>query len=174
MGTKSVKARLIMKHATESTWNKVGSNRTDGKEPFVPLEGEFIVYDRDAEHDYARLKIGGKNKPVDQLEFLYIENAAHADVAAQATKLETARNIELAGHLSGNADFDGSSDITINAQITTPLEGTFTPEGEVSKPDVLLTGTANNGVLEATAQLSGNPVFTGTQTKVSVSPTTNQ
>ena len=37
--------------------------------------------------------------------------------AATATKLQTARNIALAGAVLGNVDFDGSGNITINTEL---------------------------------------------------------
>ncbi len=37
--------------------------------------------------------------------------------AASASKLKTPRNIALAGAVSGNVDFDGSGNITINTQL---------------------------------------------------------
>jgi hypothetical protein len=45
-----MKARVSQLHRTESEWNKLPN--------FVPLAGEFIVFDTDEQHPYVRLKIG--------------------------------------------------------------------------------------------------------------------
>lgn len=47
--------------------------------------------------------------------------------SATATKLATKRNIKLQGAVSGNADFDGSENVTINTTLTntTVLTGTI-------------------------------------------------
>lgn len=50
MSTKKQKTRIQNKHETQEVW--------DTGTTFVPLPGELIVYDIDAEHDYQRLKIG--------------------------------------------------------------------------------------------------------------------
>ena len=50
MVEKQIRGRLIQKHDTEINWNKAVN--------FIPMLGEFIVYDRDETHDYERFKIG--------------------------------------------------------------------------------------------------------------------
>ena len=45
-----MKARVSQLHKTEAEWNNLPD--------FVPMQGEFIIFDPDKQHKYARLKIG--------------------------------------------------------------------------------------------------------------------
>ena len=58
---KKVKMRQQQKHDTEANWQKASA--------FIPMQGELIVYDVDADHKYARLKIGDGVTPVNELPF---------------------------------------------------------------------------------------------------------
>lgn len=62
MNEKYLLSRIAQKHDIEANWN----NAAD----FVPMRGELIVYDIDANYDYERLKIGDGATTVDQLEFV--------------------------------------------------------------------------------------------------------
>lgn len=62
MSTKRIKTRLVQKHATESNWAKAIN--------FIPLQGEVIVYDRDENYNYERIKIGDGIQNVNVLPFL--------------------------------------------------------------------------------------------------------
>lgn len=61
MATKELKARVTMKHDTETNWNKAIN--------FTPLNGEVIVYDMDATNDKPRIKIGDGLTKVTELPF---------------------------------------------------------------------------------------------------------
>ena len=61
MAEKIMKTRIIHKHDTEENWNKATN--------FIPKQGEIIVYDVDATHDYARFKIGDGVTNVNSLLF---------------------------------------------------------------------------------------------------------
>lgn len=61
---KRLNARLIQKHDTEANWNTASNNG------FVPLKGEFIVYDRDDNYTYERFKIGDGTTLVNELPFI--------------------------------------------------------------------------------------------------------
>lgn len=50
-------------------------------------------------------------------EWRFSSTGGFAGNANTATKLKTSRNIALSGAVSGNADFDGSGNITINTQL---------------------------------------------------------
>ena len=63
MATKTIKTRIIHKHATESNWKKATN--------FVPLLGEFIIYDPDETCFGARFKIGDGVSNVNDLPFAY-------------------------------------------------------------------------------------------------------
>ena len=45
-----MKARISQLHKMEAEWDNLPN--------FVPAKGEFIVFDPDKQHKYARLKIG--------------------------------------------------------------------------------------------------------------------
>ena len=55
-------SRIVHKHDTEANWN----NTTN----FIPLQGEIIIYDIDANHDYNRVKIGDGTTNVINLPFI--------------------------------------------------------------------------------------------------------
>ena len=61
MATKTIKTRIVNKHATESDWKKAIN--------FVPLLGEFIIYDPDDTYFGARFKIGDGITNVNDLPF---------------------------------------------------------------------------------------------------------
>lgn len=69
-----VKGRVQNKHNTEAEWLK--SVYVDGirggalvANPFIPLDGELIVYDPDSIHSQRRIKIGDGVTNVDDLPF---------------------------------------------------------------------------------------------------------
>ena len=62
MAEKTIKTRILHKHAAEADWNKATN--------FVPKNGELIIYDTDANHNYKRLKIGDGSTPVTTLGFV--------------------------------------------------------------------------------------------------------
>lgn len=57
----SIKGRFQNKHDTEANWIKATN--------FVPLQGELIIYDVDATHNYVRFKIGDGTTNVNTLPF---------------------------------------------------------------------------------------------------------
>jgi hypothetical protein len=61
-----VKARVSQLHKTEAEWLKL--------QDFVPLQGEFIVFDPDKQHCYARLKLGDGITKLQNLPF-FIDSA---------------------------------------------------------------------------------------------------
>lgn len=54
--------RIVHKHDIEENWNKAVN--------FIPKQGELIVYDIDANHEYSRVKIGDGEKTVINLPFI--------------------------------------------------------------------------------------------------------
>lgn len=54
--------RIIQKHDSEANW----SNSSD----FIPLVGEIIVYDPDANYNYPRIKIGDGVTNINVLPFI--------------------------------------------------------------------------------------------------------
>ena len=61
MSEKNIKSRIVHKHDTEANWLKATT--------FVPKQGEFIIYDKDATYDYERFKIGDGVTVVSNLPF---------------------------------------------------------------------------------------------------------
>ena len=59
---KNISSRIIHKHDIEANWNKATN--------FTPKQGELIIYDIDATHDYERLKIGDGVTLVSDLPFV--------------------------------------------------------------------------------------------------------
>ena len=57
-----ISSRIINRHDTESNWNN-NSN-------FVPSQGEIIIYDKDQNYNYERIKIGDGETPVNNLPFM--------------------------------------------------------------------------------------------------------
>lgn len=62
MKDSNMKARICQLHKTESEWNKLPD--------FVPLCGEFIVFDPDRQHRFTRLKVGDGITKLQKLSFL--------------------------------------------------------------------------------------------------------
>ena len=60
--SKEFNARLILKHDTETNWLKATN--------FIPYLGELIVYDRDSNYSYERIKMGDGTTPVNDLPFI--------------------------------------------------------------------------------------------------------
>lgn len=61
MAEKHLKARIILKHDTESNW-KLATG-------FTPKKGEIIIYDIDDNYSYERIKIGDGETNVNSLPF---------------------------------------------------------------------------------------------------------
>lgn len=61
-----MKARISQLHMTEAEWLKHSS--------LVPEPGEFIVYDPDTDHPYARIKVGDGKRSLRELDF-FIDSA---------------------------------------------------------------------------------------------------
>jgi hypothetical protein len=61
-----MRARVSLLHKTETEWNSMIN--------FVPLSGEFIIFDPDETHDYARIKVGDGKTKLKDLPF-FIDSA---------------------------------------------------------------------------------------------------
>lgn len=62
MAESNFKTRIIHKHDVESNW-LLATN-------FTPKQGEIIIYDKDANHNYERLKVGDGQTNVSSLPFI--------------------------------------------------------------------------------------------------------
>ena len=68
-----MKARVSQLHKTEAEWQKF--------ETLIPLPGEIIVFDPDANCNYSRIKIGDGKNTLKELPFLI--NSAVSDYLEQ-------------------------------------------------------------------------------------------
>jgi hypothetical protein len=105
---KRIKTRIVNKHARETVWEATNN--------FIPLEGELIVYDKDDTVPYPRMKMGDGSHTVQELPFIS---------AGMAEKLARTVKISLTGDIAGSSNFDGNSDISINAQLTGTFDATY-------------------------------------------------
>ena len=64
-----MKARISHLHKTEAEWLKLKN--------WIPEAGEFIIYDPDEKHGYARIKLGDGKSYLQDLPF-FIESAIKA------------------------------------------------------------------------------------------------
>lgn len=62
MSEKTLNTRIQHKHDTEANWLKATN--------FIPLQGEIIVYDKDDNYSYERLKIGDGETLITELPFI--------------------------------------------------------------------------------------------------------
>ena len=74
MPERTFKGRAVQKHAVEADWLKATN--------FVPLKGEMIIYDPDADHTSARLKVGDGVTLVNGLPF--VKNDCTREVLSDA------------------------------------------------------------------------------------------
>lgn len=78
MNEKYLASRIAQKHDIEANWNKVVD--------FIPMRGEIIVYDIDANYDYERMKIGDGATTVVNLPF-YLADEINTIKAILNTKV---------------------------------------------------------------------------------------
>lgn len=69
MAEQRVKTRVQSKHDIEANWNNAS---------FAPLAGEIIIYDKDADHDKQRVKVGDGETPLGDLPFIVDKEATDA------------------------------------------------------------------------------------------------
>lgn len=62
MPEKRINGRAVQKHDIEANWLKATN--------FTPLQGEIIIYDKDGNYDYERIKIGDGSTLVSNLPFV--------------------------------------------------------------------------------------------------------
>lgn len=63
---KQLKGKVVFKHETEAVWH---TSNNGGPVEYVPAAGEKVLYDRDAKHDYTRIKYGDGTHIVAELPF---------------------------------------------------------------------------------------------------------
>ena len=61
-----MKARISQLHMTEAEWQRYSQ--------WIPASGELVIYDPDAIHTYARVKVGDGVRGLKELDF-FIDSA---------------------------------------------------------------------------------------------------
>lgn len=98
MGKVEIKAKVINKHDAEANWNSHPS--------FIPDESEIIIYDKDDNYNYPRIKIGDGVTNIASLPFI------DANTLTNINNLQTQiNNVEAS-----------TSDEAINTKINTAIQ----------------------------------------------------
>ena len=159
MNEKTIKTRLINKHDTESNWLKA--------ENFVPLKGEFIIYDNDENNTYTRIKIGDGISKVNELPFYrgvgiytneggeifndYDNNTASAKYASAKGTMVTASGIgsssEGLGLVASTQKFLGISIATLSVKIASVSGNTLKTESTIGLDTILSNINNSNGFI---------------------------
>lgn len=71
-----INVRLQHKIDTQENWEKATN--------FIPLKGEWIFYDKDANNENIRLKIGDGTTPVNDLEFISNNQTVDNEIIAES------------------------------------------------------------------------------------------
>lgn len=72
MPEKNIQSRIQHKHDTEANWNQTTN--------FIPKAGEIIIYDKDENYSYSRLKVGDGINNLHNLSF--VNEELMADIIA--------------------------------------------------------------------------------------------
>ena len=95
--------RFTFKNDTEENWKKAVN--------FIPKKGEPIIYNKDAKHNYSRIKIGDGITKVSNLPFSNIDNVAKLNannIFYGETTFSNFVSFDGGIVLYGDADFSGS------------------------------------------------------------------
>lgn len=110
MSERLLKIRIVHKHDIEERWNEKGI--------FIPKQGEIIVYDRDEQYSYERMKIGDGITSISELPFVTHLSQSELDNAIQ--------NSLKNGNYSIDADTLGgisSSEYALTEEVVTSVNG---------------------------------------------------
>jgi hypothetical protein len=107
MNEKMLRARIQHKHKTEAEWyldvyTAVGSTELR-ENPFVPLGGELIIFDKDATHEFDRFKFGDGETNVMELPF------ASTSMIISGNKVDGS---EIESSVNGSKTILGDSGVT--------------------------------------------------------------
>ena len=113
MSEKTIKSRIIHKHAVESDWLKATN--------FIPKQGEIIIYDKDSTHSYERVKVGDGSTVVSSLPF--IDDNKVNKVAGKGLSTNDYTTTEK-NKLAGIADGANKTvvDTTLSSTSTNPVQ----------------------------------------------------
>lgn len=125
---KRLKARVAHKHKTEANWrldvyDEPGKLRED---PFIPLNGEIVIFDEDENYDYKRLKLGNGITNVMDLPFIEQNIRNYIDEKTQYFETRTLKDNKTLIINTTNND-NQANFIEINGDTT--LNGDLDVEG---------------------------------------------
>lgn len=119
--TQKIKTRIQHKHDLEVNWNNAAG--------FYPLPGELIIYDKDADHDYIRFKIGDGIDNVIDLPFIshpeiYVGNGDMPDEATIQFILDPTEDDSSESVLTAVHNTDTAAHLDIRNSIASIKEST--------------------------------------------------
>ena len=124
--------RFTLKNDTEENWKKAVN--------FVPKKGEPIIYNKDAEHNYSRIKIGDGITKVSNLPFSDIDNVAKLEADNTFTGINSfsgetqfGPNAENCFNDDGSVYFNGDMNVN-NFTAYNLVDFTFATSVEVPTP----------------------------------------
>lgn len=133
---KQINARQQQKHDIEANWILAGNNG------FVPLNGEIIVYDKDDNYDFQRVKIGDGVTDVNALKFVNQAdwNASEGKPGHVLNRTHWVEDTRVTV-LSSAVDYSNNN----SGLIPTPFELIIGEEYTVEFGNIKFTATAING-----------------------------
>lgn len=134
MAEKTLKTRIIHKHDIESNWLKATN--------FVPKQGELIVYDKDANYNYERVKVGDGATNVNDLPFADANTALinannYTDTKFSTLVGDTSVSSQINTAIAGKADLKhthslGDIDETYSDTQSVPVVSGQTSQSKIS------------------------------------------
>lgn len=177
---KYIQTRIQNKHALEVDWNS---------SEFIPLQGELIIYDVDANHSYERFKIGDGIKKVTELPFLVsnetdvvlkddlytytnigkitgASNTVPVKVASAGENLKTVFNTVFGTQQDQDPTIN-TSDVKLKVSTGTTVYGNSTTEygTAIAATDVTITFTLANSGTAQYGYRCGNTKTTGSNAR---------
>lgn len=135
MAEQRVKTRVQSKHDIEANWNNAS---------FAPLAGEIIIYDKDADHDKQRVKVGDGETPLGDLPFIVDKEATDAILNTTIVGASVSGKVVTFTRANGTT-------FTIKTQDTNDNNKVLNTKNNTTK--AYITGTTSN------ATNTGNQIF---------------
>lgn len=137
--------KLILNNSEENIVNSVHSVNSDNSLVADKLSSSSIgdsttlIYFLDGKPTVSSSNVGSETIPI------YMKNGRLVPCpSVAASKLSTPKKISLSGDVEGNANFDGSSNITISTSLTNPYEAYVGHNGELLAVNFLKNGSGIN------------------------------
>ena len=150
MTEKIINGRIVQKHDLAENWSKATA--------FVPKKGEIIVYDKDSNYSYERIKIGDGSTLVNALPF--VDDALRNDLVAQINAVDD--KVDAVDALVGDTKVSKQISDAI-AKITHPVTSVNSKTGAVTLAAadvgaVPTTRTVNGKALSSNITLAASDV----------------